>query len=126
MRVTLTPSQSVNVETALRRDVDDRTRDVIRLIGSEATKRLRSPSTSQVGVRSGRMRRGFKFSQASGRVDIINTARSKRGFPYPTIVEERTGGVARTLRAQRRSITSDAQRRLKSSQLSRGRMINEL
>ena len=73
------------------------------------------------------MRRSYLFKVAGGnnRIDIFNTARSKNGFHYPLHVEKKYGGVARTLRTQRRSIVRNVERRLKRKVPS-GRMRNEL
>ena len=125
-----TLTQTPNTRSALQaiqNDVNNRSRDARRLIGSEAVAKLRAPSTSQVNVDTGLMRRSYLSKVAGGnnRIDIFNTARSKNGFHYPLHVEKKYGGVARTLRTQRRSIVRNVERRLKRKVPS-GRMRNEL
>ena len=98
--------QTPSVRSALQsiqEGVDSRVRTARRLIGDEAVRTLRTPSTSRVNVDTGTMRSSFQFKAArnNNRIDIFNRARSRNGFRYPILVERRYGGVAKTLRANR-------------------------
>ena len=123
--------QTPAIRTALQRiqkDVDNQTRDARRLIGSESVAKLRAPSTSLVNVDTGLMRRSYKFKVAHGnnRIDIFNTATSKKGFRYPIYIEKQFRGVRRTLTTQRRSIVRNVNRRLGYGRVPSGKMQNEL
>ena len=98
---------------SVQEEVGSKTRLASRLIGDGAVSELRSPSASLVNVDTGRMRRGFRFRvRGAGPIEILNTARSPKGFPYARVVEERYGGAARTVRKRKQSIARAAERGL--------------
>ena len=100
---------------SIQADVKSKTRDARRVIGNESWAKLINPSTSRVNVDTGHMQRSYKWKVASGnnRIDIFNTATSKKGFRYPLFVEKRYGqGTARTLRTHRGTIARNTRRRL--------------